>query len=597
MIDAAPFSVAWFAREQPDGSRPVDPITTAWLSRLSRNLSSRRVAGGAAGIVSSSPLVDDGEFISAGSDDGEGRRSVAPCAHDHQVGLERTKTPPAIRLRSDGTALALRRDALGHASLFYQDNGQLLVISTELELLLTRPGWRCRLDRAAAGHYLAFGSPGIGRTLEAGTRALPAGHELDVGLVAGPFVRRHWSPLMVPGAKVLDASAERALQKELDDAIEAAADHDQFAMLLSGGIDSGYIAHLLGSRGLASRVDAYTVNFTSPHARNEHEAAAETARSAGISHHVVEMSASDAARRLPAVLGAVLPRSAWSSLTHAHLLEAISDDGRGVMLSGLGADEVFGGYSHYLRAYKRFGERLDAYDDDGFEQCLDDVLAQPDVAKATLFTGVPRFLDDEALQAACGLAIAGWSHIGDTIAFYRQAREIRPRAHLFELMIAHECQHRIPDLLLAGFGSDARAHGITVRYPFLNPGIVGRASRLGATERFGEVDGEWKNKIALRRIAATRLPAAVFARPPMTFGAPFLTWLTDEGFRGCLREMIYQADFPEDLIDRDWLITLFDAVVRQDPAASATPEADQLWIVITFLGWYRKWIADREMRA
>ena len=402
---------------------------------------------------------------------------------------------------------------------------------------------------------------------------------------------------MVPGAKVLDASAERTLQKELDNAIEAAADHDKFAMLLSGGIDSGYIAHLLSDRGLASRVDAYTINFTSPHARNEYGAAAESACSAGIRHHVVQMSAADAARRLPEVLGAAQPRSAWSSLTHAHLLEAISDDGHDVMLSGLGADEVFGGYSHYLKAYKRFGDRLEAYRDDGFEQCLDDVLAQPEVAKATLFTGIPRFLDDDALQAACGQTIAGWSHIADTIAFYRQAREVRPRAHLFELMIAHECQHRIPDLLLAGFGSDARAHRITVRYPFLSPDIVGRASRLGATERFGEVDGEWKNKIALRRMAATRLPAAVFARPPMTFGAPFVAWLTDVSFRDCIRDMIYQAEFPEELINRDWLITLFDAAVRQNPAAPATPQADQLWIVITLLGWYRRWIVDREMRA
>ena len=468
---------------------------------------------------------------------------------------------------------------------------------TALEPLLTRPGWQRRLDRTAANHYLAFGTPGFARTLEAGTRALPAGHALDIAPDTGPFVRRYWSPLSVPGAKVLDADSECALREQIDDAIGAAAASDNAAMLLSGGIDSAYIAHLLSARGMADRVDAYTINFTTPGARNECDMAAATARSAGVRHHIVDMSANDAAAWLPVVFGYAQPRSAWASLTHAHLLDAIHADGHEVALSGLGADEIFGGYSHYLKAYRRFGERLATYDEDGYEQCLDDVLAQPDTAAAMLFTGVPRFLNDDALRAATGPALAGWSHVGETVAFYRDAREIRPRAHLFELMVAHECQNRVPDLLLAGFGSDAHQRGLTIRYPFLTPHVAGMASRLGATERFGLVDGVWKNKLALRRIAGTLLPPDVFGRPPMTFGAPFVAWLANSCFRDYIRAAIDDAPFPDHLINHTWLSALFQEVLRQDPAAPATPEADQLWIVITLLGWYRKWIGDLETQA
>jgi asparagine synthetase B (glutamine-hydrolysing) len=594
-----PFCLAWFQRQEPGGSRAVDPITANWLQRLAQGRHSCSVADGAAGIVSSEPLFDDGEFAAAAAGDLRSPGLLSAFARGDEREIARSPDAVAmLRLHRGGQSLGLLRDPLGQRPLFYQDNGRLLVACTDLDLLLRRPGWVRRLDRSAAGHYLAFGTPGLGRTLEAGTRSLPAAHILELEACSGPFVRRYWSPLSVPGWKVLDGDRERALREELDAAIGDAAAGADAALLLSGGIDSGYMAHSLRARGMADRVDAYTVRFTTPGAKNECDTAAETATSAGVRHHVVDMDSDDAAARLPTVLDSAQPRSAWSALTHAHLLDAIQADGRRVLLSGLGADEVFGGYSHYMKAYRRFRDLLQAYGEDGYERCLDDVLAQPEVAARTLFTGVPRFLGDDILRQATGPDLAGWSHVGETVRFYREGREIRPRAHLFELMVAHECQNRVPDLLLAGFCPDAEQRGVSARYPFLAPRLAGLACRLGATERFGLVEGVWKNKLALRRIAGTLLPPDVFGRPPMTFGAPFLAWLGNRRFSSGIQSIVEDdSGFPEDLIDRRWLSLLFQEVMRQNPTVSPCPEADQLWIVITLLGWYRKWIAQPEMEA
>jgi asparagine synthetase B (glutamine-hydrolysing) len=593
------FCLAWFRREEPGGARPVDPVTAAWFERLAQGRHACTVADGAAGIVSSEPLFDDGAFVVAAAGDVRNPGLLAGYARGEVLDDARAPDGAAmLRLERGGRSLGLRRDPLGQRPLFYHDNGQLLVACTNLELLLGRPGWTRRLDRSAAAHYLAFGTAGLGRTLEAGTRALPAAHVLEIEPRSGPFLRRYWSPLAEPGWKVLDAQRERALHAELDGAICDAAAGTEAALLLSGGIDSGYIAHLLRARGMAERIDAYTVRFTTAGAKNECDLAGETAASAGVRHHVVDMSADDAAARLPAVLAAAQPRSAWSALTHAHLLDAIESDGHRVLLSGLGADEVFGGYSHFLKAYRRFGALLEPYGQERYEQCLDDVLAQPHVAARTLFTGVPRFLADDMFEQACGPALAPWSHVGETVAFYREAREIRPRAHLFELMVAHECHNRVPDLLLAGFSPDAEQRGVRVRYPFLAPRLAGMACRLGATERFGPIDGVWKNKLALRRMTATLLPPDVYARPPMTFGAPFLAWLGNRQFSGSIQAIVEDdAAYPNDLIDRRWLSDLFRKVMAQNSSVSPCPEADQLWIVITLLGWYRKWIARPEPEA
>lgn len=597
MSRTTPFCLAWFRREDHDASRPLDPVTQAWIDAMAGRGYVRRFAEGAAGILSSDPIHASADGAVGLRSQGDTATLLTALSDSNEDRLAALREPfAALVIRGDGHSLELFRDPLGQFPLFYQDNGQLLIACTDLALLLTRPGWRRRLDRDAANHYLAFGTPGQGRTLEAGTRALPAAHSLSLRSRAGPYLRRYWSPLAEPGTKLLEGEQQDALHRELNDSIRRTVSGSGAAMLLSGGIDSGYIAHVLGDAGVADRIDAYTIHFTTPGVVDECETAGRSALSAGVRHHTVPMSAEDATARLADVFGAAQPRSAWSTLTHGHLLDRIGTDGHRVLLSGLGADEVFGGYSHYLKAYRRFYDRLEAQGDDDYERCLDDVLARHDVAAATLFTGVPRFLDDDAMHQASGPLLAGWSHVGETIRFYREAREIRPRAHLFELMVAHECQHRVPDLLLAGFDADARRHDIAVRYPFLAPRLAGMASRLGATERFAPIGSTWKNKVALRRMAAQILPDDVFTRQPMTFGAPFLAWLGHASFREAIARILDGDNaWPDDLLDRAWVDALFRHVTELGNPMPPPPEAEQLWAVVTLVAWYRKWIRNEEI--
>lgn len=598
MSVAEPFCLAWFRREDYDGTRSIDSTTSSWIEALSKNRHVWSSADGATGLVSSEKIYARGSTLVALRSDGPMDALVTAIAADDQDKLGTWPRPfAAMAIRQQGRALSLLRAPLGQFPLFYQDNGQLLVACINLGALLARPGWQRRLDREAACHYLAFGTAGSGRTLEAGTRVVPAAHILNLRRRGGAYLHRYWSPLAVPGPKLLDEKREKSLRQDLEASICSAGSVDRTAILLSGGIDSGYMAHVLGKKGLTDRMDAYTIKFTTPGVQHECEGAAQTAHDAGIRHHAVAMSAADAASRLSEVLSAAQPRSAWSTLTHGHLLDVIRADGHHTLLSGLGADEVFGGYSHYLKAYIRFRQLLKEQTID-YERCLDDVLAQHRLATDILFTGVPRFLDDEVLRQVAGPSLSGWSHIGETTRFYREAREICPRAHLFELMVAQECQHRVPDLLLSGFDADASRHHITVRYPFLVPQIAGQACRLGATERYDIINGSWKNKVALRRMAATALPPDVFARQPMTFGAPFLAWFSEPSFRKVIESTLdITATWLDDLLDRRWVISLLHRVRTINALTTPPPpEADQLWIVITLVAWYRHWICDEELK-
>jgi len=162
------------------------------------------------------------------------------------------------------------------------------------------------------------------------------------------------------------------------------------------------------------------------------------------------------------------------------------------------------------------------------------------------------------------------------------------------MMVAHEVQNRIPDLLFAGFEPIARSHGVRCAYPFLNKRTVVEACGLGASERFWLQDGRWKNKRVLRQIAAKKLPQSIMARTPVSYTTPILLWLQDERFFeeifGCLLESTF---IKTGLVQRRWIERVVLETRRQftQPNKVGFRFVEQLWALATLAAWYDRWIA------
>lgn len=499
----------------------------------------------------------------------------------------------AVFWDAERAQIIVARDKMGQQGLFVREDPDLYLVCSELPPLLDDPAYTPRLDVESAVHYLQFGSAGPGRTLARGVTRVPAAHYLCANS-AGPLLRhRYFTPLGYDASKVASEQDRRHITATLDDTIERSISAGANALLLSGGVDSSYIAMTAAMRAGPARFDAYTIEFATPFRFNEGDYAKIVADAAGIRHHRVTLDTTQAHVALEAVLAAPEPCSAWASMTHHHLTARIGADGIGSMISGLGADEVFGGYWAFFKAYARqrkfelswpVGAQVDA---------TDGLMWTPTAARARLFSGIPRFFDDKAVRDGLNAPYSGWNHSAHQVEFYRECRRLKPNAHLFELMVAHECQHRIPELLFAGFEPIARGHGVQTAYPFLDPAVATLACALGATERFWHHEGRWRNKRLLRVIAAERVPEAIMKRPLYSYNAPIVLWLQDVRFAATVRERLRRSNLWETgLIRPEWL-----AHVEQQVALHLTADnakrftyVEQLWAMVTLAAWYTRWI-------
>ena len=494
----------------------------------------------------------------------------------------------------DGEVLTLARDSVGQYSIFIREEPGVLWFSSQLESLLSNTA-RNSFDLDSALHFLAFGSAPAGRTLAENVVSLPAGWKA-VCRPGQPLLRsRYFTPLSSNAVKVPTESERVRIALAIDTSIGHALPGAS-AILLSGGVDSSYIAQTIADLGLASSFVAYTVSFGLGSELDEVIAARAMAERTGFQHQEVLLTADDAIAICNELLDRAIPCSTWTSITNQQLMTRIKGDGHRAVLSGLGSDEVFGGYFEYLEAYRRLRNYFEASTTSAPIDPFDLVLTSASRSQELLFAGVPRFFDDAALKAALSDELSDWSYSWYLQSFYRESRQLKHQAHLFEMMVAQECHQRIPELLLANFSHLGAESNLEVRYPFLTPEVMTRACGLGAGERFHLVDGVWHSKKLFREIASKKLNARILFAPPRSYHAPLFQWMQTPRFRNYVIGRTRASSLWGAGVIREEFLD--DLEARMLKALTRTREAayyyiGQYWALLALGSWYDRFITGR----
>ena len=443
------------------------------------------------------------------------------------------------------------RDMFGIKPLYYcRCADGTLLFASEIKAFLDHPSFAKRLNTAQLPLYLSCQySPGRD-TFFAGVQKLLPGHFLEFsdGIVR---TTRWVQPAFLPGdAPVSPAEIEEVLRGSA--AAHKVADVE-VAGFLSGGVDSAYLT------ALARPARTYTISYAEPKYDESFPARA-LARSLGVRNRVRRISPGEFWDAVPAVQYHMDEPLADAAAVALYFLNREAAKDVKVVLSGEGADELFGGYNIYRDPFTaRWYDRLPPWLRAGLGAAA--ALLPPALfnerEKRRLLAdyagdGDPMFLTEAIWDATEGL---------DPVTRMQQVD--------LNLWLAG-------DILLKA-DKMSMAHSLELRVPFLDREVWALAAALPAAAK---ADAR-TTKIALRRAAARTLPAASAARKKLGFPVPVRDWLRQEPYTSRVRA-VFSRPAAAEFFDPRALHSMLNQHLHGGDCWR------QIWCVYSFLIWYEQ---------
>ncbi len=245
--------------------------------------------------------------------------------------------------------LFVGRDRLGVKPLYYYHKDGKFVFASEIKVILASGLVPKELDKEAVYHYLSYYNVPSPRTIITDVHCLPPGYLLTISQPGGLEVKQYWDVKFIETQnKVREAEEIRRVLRELvTQTVEKRLISDvPLGAFLSGGIDSSIIVGLM-SRMMNQPVQTFSVGFTSEADKqyDERSFAKLIAEKFKTDHREVIVNGEDVRRYLPKLIWYMDQPSGDAIQTYF-----VSEAARSkltVSLSGLGGDELFGGYRHF----------------------------------------------------------------------------------------------------------------------------------------------------------------------------------------------------------------------------------------------------------
>jgi len=242
--------------------------------------------------------------------------------------------------------LLLARDRAGEKPLFWTQVDGEVRFASEIQALLAYPDQPRRMNPAAAALYGALGYVPAPHTMLAGISKLPPAHVL-VADRTGVALHRYWDPAAVAARESrLDTAA--TLRDALLHAVARELMSDvPVGVFTSGGLDSSLLAAAAARVMPGEQIHTYSVRFAEP-GYDESPYAAAVTRDIRTIHHAVAADDRELERAFDVVIRSLAEPVGDPAILPTYLLADAAREHVKVVLSGEGADELFGGYPTYL---------------------------------------------------------------------------------------------------------------------------------------------------------------------------------------------------------------------------------------------------------
>jgi asparagine synthase (glutamine-hydrolysing) len=452
----------------------------------------------------------------------------------------------------------LARDPVGIKPLYVSYSRQGLLFASEVRTLRASGLISDEFDPAGVASFLMYGAPQDPLTVHRDIRSFPAGTMQWISLDSHGRLReeprrKYWRfPEAIPNRTADEAASALALTLRTSVRDHLASDVP-LAFFLSGGIDSAAIAAL--ATECLGQVSTYSVGFESPSMASELPIAAETATLIGSDHHEVFIGRRDIASMWDQWMAAA-DRPSVDGLNTFLITKAVKAGNAKVAFSGLGADEIFGGYANFFRV-RRLAPllRFAAFAPANVRQAVARLLlplcppryrarllmlAQASGRSIDLAIELKRMLGTESLERL-GFRTRELGLRDDFLPpeLYAELEDAGNDSFLAVSRV--ETYVYMGNTLLRDADTNSMAHSIELRVPFVGTPVLEEASRtLG---RLHLADGRIPKSV-LRQAVGSHLPRVVLERPKTGFSLPVGDWMYDELRDSCESAIDALADIP-----------------------------------------------------
>ncbi|MCI0621692.1 MAG: asparagine synthase (glutamine-hydrolyzing) [Acidobacteria bacterium] len=437
--------------------------------------------------------------------------------------------------------LVVGRDRLGIKPLYYCQTPRQFLFASEIKSLLVHPAVARRVDPAALNDYLAWGYVPAPRTLFQGIHKLPPGHLL-IAENGNVRVKRYWE-LPVNGFEShTEEEWAEALREKLTETVRSHLISDvPLGAFLSGGLDSSSIVGLM-AKLMERPVKSFSIGF-GEEVYNELPYAKVVAEAFGTEHHEI-MVRPDVFELLPKLIWHLDEPIADSAFITTFLVSEFARKSVTVILSGVGGDELFGGYRRYLGSeIAQYYDRLPRI---VRQKLIPAVVNRLPVDRNSnlrnYFRLARAFVSSSHLTPESSYLryLAVFNPEGRSSLYSHDFREelnrsaapclleqhlsSLPSTDLKSLMMLLDLKTQLPDDLLALSDKMSMAASLECRVPFLDHEFVEFAARVPSELKVRGFEMKYLFKKAMKPL----LPESILNRPKRGFGAPFGAWLRGE---------------------------------------------------------------------
>jgi len=505
--------------------------------------------------------------------------------------------------------LFIARDRIGIKPLYYYENKEKFMFASEIKAILTNLEIKREVDKESLSQFISLRYvPGEKTILKEINKLLP-GHYLEFDLKNRKIkIEKYWD-IKENKQNLSKNQFSKILEKELKRSILQRTISDvPLGTFLSGGIDSSIITAIL-SKNSEDKVKTFSIGFEHDKIGNELKYAKIISDKFNTLHKEIIVSP-NITKELPKMIWHLDEPIADPAIVPNYILAEHAKKSATVILTGDGADELFGGYDQYRiikivdilskfpksitngtinltiknspdfilnKFYKyssenkkagidRLNNSINSYRDNKAKGFLEIISVFNEKEKTDL-------IKEHERESSVNLA-------NDVSTLFSKNKEILNKVSYFDL------KRFLPDNLLMKPDKMGMAHSLECRVPFLDHRIVELAFKIPPNLRLRGLKTKYILKDSVKKI----LPEEILKRKKQTFQVPIDNWM-ETGLKEYMEENLLQKGsesmkfFKKDKIEK----------IIKNYKNSKLYYTRQLWSLLTFKIWHDLYIDEEKI--